>query len=386
MITSNLSDKQRSQQSAPPKNAVPGQHAQQQADNTDLDSASDAETDQEQEALYEKKVYVIDGGQQPLRIDKWMQARIEYATRNKIQKGIDAGFLTVNGKQVKSNYKVRPGDEIVWLHYTNPEYSEIKPEPLPLDIVYEDDTVMVINKAPNMVVHPGVGNYTGTLLNGVAYHLLAQNPDISDETLPRFGLVHRIDKNTTGLIVLAKTAEAASHLAKQFFEHTVTRKYLAVVWGDVKEDEGTINAHIARHERFRKMFTTYPDGDKGKHAITHYKVLQRLNYVSVVECILETGRTHQIRVHMKSIGHTLFNDHEYGGDRILKGTVYTKYKQFVDNCFSICPRCALHAKTLGFVHPKTGERLFFDSPLPEDISGLIDKWTRYIQHRPLEDE
>jgi len=386
MITSNLSDKQRSQQSAPPKNAVPGLHAQQQADNTDLDPASDTETDQEQEALYEKKIYVIDGGQQPLRIDKWMQARIEYATRNKIQKGIDAGFLTVNGKQVKSNYKVRPGDEIVWLHYTNPEYSEIKPEPLPLDIVYEDDTVMVINKAPNMVVHPGVGNYTGTLLNGVAYHLLAQNPDISDETLPRFGLVHRIDKNTTGLIVLAKTAEAASHLAKQFFEHTVTRKYVAVVWGDVKEDEGTINAHIARHERFRKMFTTYPDGDKGKHAITHYKVLQRLNYVSVVECTLETGRTHQIRVHMKSIGHTLFNDHEYGGDRILKGTVYTKYKQFVDNCFSICPRCALHAKTLGFVHPKTGERLFFDSPLPEDISGLIDKWTRYIQHRPLEDE
>lgn len=344
-----------------------------------------SEDDQEQEQLYEKKVYIIDAGQQPLRIDKWMQARIEYATRNKVQKGIEAGFLTVNGKNVKSNYKVRPGDEVIWLHYNNPEYSEILPEPMDLDIVYEDDAVLVINKAPNMVVHPGVGNYTGTLLNGVAYHLQQQNPEISDETLPRFGLVHRIDKNTTGLIVLAKTAAAASHLAKQFFNHTVTRKYVAVVWGDLEEEQGTINAHIARHERFRKMFTTYPDGEKGKHAITHYKVLQRLNYVSVVECVLETGRTHQIRVHMKSIGHTLFNDYEYGGDRILKGTIYTKYKQFVDNCFSICPRCALHAKTLGFVHPVTGQQLFFDSPLPEDMSQLIDKWTRYIQHRPLEE-
>jgi len=396
MIASNLSDKNPDTEASghPLKGgpaSVAGHSTSAGEDNAagmELASTTDSDLDSEQdlEALYEKKIYIIDGGQQPLRIDKWMQARIEYATRSKIQKGIDAGFLTVNGKAVKSNYKVRPGDEVVWLHYSNPEYSEIKPEPLPLDIVYEDDAVMVINKAPNMVVHPGVGNYTGTLLNGVAYHLLQQNPDINDETLPRFGLVHRIDKNTTGLIVLAKTAEAASHLAKQFFEHTVTRKYVAVVWGDVKEDEGTIDAHIARHERLRKMFTTYPDGDKGKHAITHYKILQRLNYVSVVECILETGRTHQIRVHMKSIGHTLFNDHEYGGDRILKGTIYTKYKQFVDNCFELCPRCALHAKTLGFVHPVTKERLFFDSPLPADMEGLIDKWTRYIQHKPLGDD
>lgn len=390
MTASISTDKPSSGPQDPQKPADHAPKAGQAAAGMDKDTAADADSDQdqdqEQEALYERKTYIIDGGQQPLRIDKWMQARIEYATRNKIQKGIDAGFLTVNGKTVKSNYKVRPADEIVWLSYTNPEYSEIKPEPLPLDIVYEDDAVMVINKAPNMVVHPGVGNYSGTLLNGVAYHLQQQNPDITDESLPRFGLVHRIDKNTTGLIVLAKTAEAASHLAKQFFEHTVTRKYVAVVWGDLDQEEGTVNAHIARHERFRKMFTTYPDGDKGKHAITHFKVLERLNYVSVVECVLETGRTHQIRVHMKSIGHTLFNDHEYGGDRILKGTVYTKYKQFVDNCFAICPRCALHAKTLGFVHPASGERLFFDSPLPADMAGLIDKWTRYIQHRPLEED
>lgn len=340
----------------------------------------------EEEALYERKVYLIDGGQQPLRIDKWMQARIEHATRSKIQKGIEAGFLTVNGKNIKSNYKVRPGDEIVWLSYTNPEYSEIKPEPMALEIVYEDDAVMVINKEAGIVVHPGVGHYTGTLLNGVAHHLIQQNPDINDEALPRFGLVHRIDKNTTGLIVLAKTAEAASKLARQFFDHTVTRKYLAVVWGNMEENEGTINVHIARHERQRKMFTTYPEGDKGKHAITHYKVVQQLNYVTVVECILETGRTHQIRVHMKSIGHTLFNDAEYGGDRILKGTIYTKYKQFVENCFGLCPRCALHAKTLGFDHPVTGERMFFDSPLPSDMAALIDKWSHYIQHRPLESE
>ncbi len=337
------------------------------------------------EEFYERKTFIIDKGQEPMRIDKWMQARIENATRSKVQKGIEAGFLTVNGQQVKSNYKIKSGDELVWISVTNPDYSEIKPENIFLDIVYEDDAVMVINKEHNMVVHPGVGNYSGTLLNGVAYHLLQQNPQLIEEDLPRFGLVHRIDKNTTGLIVLAKTAEAASHLAKQFFNHTVIRKYLAVVWGNIEEDDGTIDANIARHERFRKMFTTYPEGDKGKNAITHYKVLQRLNYVSVVECKLETGRTHQIRVHMKSIGHTLFNDWEYGGDRILKGTIYTKYKQFVDNCFAICPRCALHAKTLGFIHPITGKELFFDSDLPHDIQQLIEKWTKYTQHKPLEE-
>jgi 23S rRNA pseudouridine1911/1915/1917 synthase len=329
------------------------------------------------EALYEKSTFIIDKGQEPTRIDKWLQARIEGITRNKIQNGIDNGFLTVNGKVVKSNYRTRPGDEVVYMSFINPDYTELKPEPMNLDIVYEDDAVMVINKPANMVVHPGIGNYTGTLLNGVAHHLLSQNPELNEELLPRFGLVHRIDKNTTGLIVLAKTPEAASHLAKQFFNHTVERKYIALVWGDVAQNEGTIEAHIARHKQHRKMFDAYPEGETGKHAITHYKVLERLNYVSLVSCVLETGRTHQIRVHMKYIGHTLFNDWEYGGDRILKGTIYTKYKQFVDNCFEICPRCALHAATLGFIHPTTGEKIVFESDVPKDMQGVIEKWRGY---------
>jgi 23S rRNA pseudouridine1911/1915/1917 synthase len=239
----------------------------------------------------------------------------------------------------------------------------------------------VINKPPNMVVHPGVGNYSGTLLNGVAYYLKQQQPNIDEDSLPRFGLVHRIDKNTTGLIVLAKTGEAAAHLAKQFFNHTVSRKYVALVWGDVKEDSGTITGHIARHKQNRKMFDVFPEGEIGKHAITHYNVIERFNYVTMVECILETGRTHQIRVHMKHIGHTLFNDFEYGGDRILKGTIYTKYKQFVDNCFEACPRCALHAKTLGFIHPTTGKEIFLESALPTDMENAIAKWRGYISNR-----
>jgi len=287
----------------------------------------------------------------------------------------------VNGKVVKSNYKVKPGDEIVMMSLINPDHTELKAENIPLNIVYEDDAVMVLNKPANMVVHPGVGNFSGTLLNGVAYHLQQQNPQIDEEALPRFGLVHRIDKNTTGLIVLAKTADAAAHLAKQFFNHTVQRKYVALVWGDVQEEAGTIEAHIARHRQYRKMFDAYPDGETGKHAITHYKVLERFNYVTLVECVLETGRTHQIRVHMKHIGHTLFNDWEYGGDKILKGTFYTKYKQFVDNCFALCPRCALHARTLGFIHPVTQKEMFFESPLPDDMAQVIEKWRNYMLHR-----
>lgn len=265
--------------------------------------------------------------------------------------------------------------------FVNPEYSELKVENIPLNIVYDDAEVLVINKPPNMVVHPGVGNHSGTLLNGVAYHLLQQNPNLNEDELPRYGLVHRIDKNTTGLIVLAKTADAAAHLAKQFAAHTVKRKYQALVWGNIESDEGTINAHIARHQQYRKMFTTYPEGDIGKHAITHYKVLERFNYVTLVECVLETGRTHQIRVHMKYIGHTLFNDWEYGGDKILKGTIYTKYKQFVDNCFDVCPRCALHAKTLGFIHPKTNKEMLFESELPQDMQLVIEKWRRYVMNK-----
>ncbi len=333
--------------------------------------------------LYERKSFVIDKGQEPLRIDKWVQQHMTNATRNKIQQAIEAGFITLNGGTVKNNYKVRPGDEILVLSLTNPESIEVKPEPVPLDIIYEDDAVMVLNKPMNMVVHPGVGNYSGTLLNGIAYHLMQQNPGLNDELLPRFGLVHRIDKNTTGLLVCAKTSEAAANLAKQFFNHTVSRKYIALVWGNIEEDEGTIVAHVGRHQRFRKIFDAYPEGEHGKHAITHYKVLERFNYVTLVECVLETGRTHQIRVHMQHIGHTLFNDKDYGGDKILKGTIYTKYKQFVENCFAVCPRSALHAKTLGFKHPVTNKEVFFESPTPDDINSVIEKWRGYVETKKI---
>ncbi|WP_438945091.1 RluA family pseudouridine synthase [Sediminibacterium sp.] len=334
-------------------------------------------SEEQSDALYERKAFIVDTGQEPYRIDKWVQMHMEGSTRNKVQQGIEAGFLTVNGKTVKSNYKIKPGDEIVLMSLVNPEHTILKEEPIPLNIVYEDDALMVINKPANMVVHPGVGNFSGTLLNGVAYYLRQQNPNISEDSLPRFGLVHRIDKNTTGLIVLAKTGEVAANLAKQFFNHTVKRKYTALVWGNMETEEGTINAHIARHKQHRKMFDAYPDGETGKHAITHYKVLERFNYVTLVECHLETGRTHQIRVHMKHIGHTLFNDFEYGGDKILKGTIYARYKQFVDNCFDICNRCALHATTLGFIHPITGKEIFFESELPQDMKQVIEKWRSY---------
>lgn len=341
-------------------------------------------SEEQSESLYERKTFIVDPGQEPFRIDKWIQMHMEGSTRNKIQQAIEAGFLTVNGKNIKSNYKIRPADEIVVMSLINPEHTVLKEEDIPLNIVYEDEAIMVINKPSNMVVHPGVGNFSGTLLNGIAYYLRKQNPSIDEEKLPRFGLVHRIDKNTTGLIVVAKTGEAASHLAKQFFNHTVKRKYLALVWGNIEQSEGTIEAHVARHQQNRKMFDAYPDGEIGKHAITHYKVIEQFNYVTLVECILETGRTHQIRVHMKHLGHTLFNDWEYGGDKILKGTIYTKYKQFVDNCFEVCSRCALHAKTLGFVHPITQKEVFFESPLPEDMTNVIAKWRNYSLHRNAE--
>jgi 23S rRNA pseudouridine1911/1915/1917 synthase len=250
-----------------------------------------------------------------------------------------------------------------------------------LKIVYEDDDVLVIDKDPGMVVHPGSGNPSGTLVNAVAFHLKKQNPQINEETLARFGLVHRIDKNTSGLLVMAKTPKAMTDLAKQFFDHTVHRRYVALVWGDFEEDEGTIIAHVGRHQRFRKLFTAYPEGEHGKEAITHYKVLERFNYVTLVECRLETGRTHQIRVHMQYTGHPLFNDDTYGGDKIVKGTVFTKYKQFVENCFALCPRHALHAQQLGFIHPVTKKQMTFESPLPEDMNSVIEKWRRYSEAR-----
>ncbi len=334
-------------------------------------------TQDNNDELYERFSITIDKGQEPLRIDKFLMQRLEGATRNKLQQSINLGMVTVNGKEVKPNYKVKPGDSVIIFSDMSPEETDIVPEKLNLDIAYEDADLIIINKPAGMVVHPGSGNYSGTLLNGISWYLQQQTPGISEDALPRFGMVHRIDKNTSGLLVLAKTDKAMRHLAKQFFDHTISRKYVALVWGDIAEDEGTIIAHVGRHKRFRKLFEAYPEGDHGKEAITHYRVLERFGYVTLVECILETGRTHQIRVHMKHIGHPLFNDDFYGGDKIVKGTVYSKYKQFVDNCFDICKRQALHAKTLGFVHPVTGKNVLFETPMPPDMATLIEKWRKY---------
>lgn len=314
-------------------------------------------------------------GQMMMRIDKYLMNIVERATRNKIQMAIDEGLILVNNNIVKSNYKVRPGDEIVVFDNRRPENLDVIPEKMDLDIVYEDDDVMIINKPAGMVVHPGCGNYSGTLVNGLAYYLKVE--DIENAELPRVGLVHRIDKDTTGLLVIAKNSAAMSNLGAQFKKHTVHRRYIALVWGNVEQDEGTIIANVGRNLRFRKMMATFPDGDYGKEAITHYKVLERFNYVTLLEMRLETGRTHQIRIHMKSIGHPLFNDGTYGGDSIVKGTVFTKYKQFVENCFKILPRHALHAKELGFTHPTTNEWIQFNSELPDDMKQVIEKWRTY---------
>jgi 23S rRNA pseudouridine1911/1915/1917 synthase len=327
------------------------------------------------EAPVERLRIVTDRRQEPLRIDKFLMNRIEHATRNKIQQALDAGFILVNGEAVKSNYKIRPGDEIVVFETRSTESTEVIPEDIPLNVVFEDEELMIINKPAGMVVHPGNGNYRGTLVNALAFYLNKENIDTT--ALPRVGLVHRIDKNTSGLIVIGKTEQAMTKLAAQFKKHTVHRRYIALVWGDVQDDEGTIIAHIGRDQRHRKQMDAFPDGEHGKEAITHYKVLERFNYVTLVELRLETGRTHQIRVHMKHIGHPLFNDSTYGGDRIVKGTVFTKYKQFVDNCFKVLQRHALHAKELGMKHPATGEWIQFDSELPKDIHEVIEKWRTY---------
>ncbi len=331
------------------------------------------------EELYERMSLVVDRGQEPMRLDKFLVARIENASRNKVQQSIESGRVLINGKQVQSNHKIKPGEEIVVYSDKEVQGEDIIPEQMPLNIEYEDDDILIINKPVGLVVHPASGNPSGTLINGVAWHLLQQNKDLNTDVLPRFGLVHRIDKNTSGLMVLAKTEKAVSSLAKEFFDHTIKRQYVALVWGDVAEDSGTVIAHIGRHQRFRKIFDAYPDGEYGKEAITHYKVLERLGYVTVVQCQLETGRTHQIRVHMKHIGHPLFSDELYGGDRIVKGTVFSKYKQFVDNCFSICPRHALHARTIGFIHPRTRQPIQFESQIPADMQQLIDKWRNYVK-------
>lgn len=335
------------------------------------------------EELYERMNLIVDKGQEPIRIDKFLVARIEHASRNKVQHAIESGRVLINGKQVTSNYKIKPGEEIIVYSDKEVQGEEIIPEKLPLDIVFEDEDILIINKPVGLVVHPASGNRSGTLINGVAYHLQQQNSSINENTLPRFGLVHRIDKNTSGLMVLAKTEKAVASLAKEFFHHTIHRQYIALVWGDVTNDAGTIRAHVGRHKRFRKMFDAYPDGDAGKDAITHYKVLERFGYVTLIQCVLETGRTHQIRVHMKFLGHPLFNDEIYGGDRIVKGTVFSKYKQFVENCFEICPRHALHAKTIGFIHPRTRQKVEFNSDIPDDMKTVIDKWKGYVEAKKM---
>ncbi|HOF46315.1 MAG TPA: RluA family pseudouridine synthase, partial [Bacteroidales bacterium] len=290
----------------------------------------------------------------------------------------------VNGKPVKQNYRVKPFDVISILMPYPPREIEIIPENIPLDIVYEDDDIIIINKNAGLVVHPGYGNYTGTLVNALTYYFLNKIDNQGNPINPL--LVHRIDKDTSGLLLVAKSEYAQIKLANDFYHHTIHRKYYALVWGDFKEDEGTVTAHIGRNPKDRLVMTVFPDGESGKHAVTHYKVVERFGYVTLIECQLETGRTHQIRVHLKSIRHPLFNDATYGGDRILKGTTFTKYRQFIQNCFKLLPRQALHAKSLGFTHPITGKQLFFDSPLPEDMQAVIDKWRNYSQHKKYEEE
>ena len=329
--------------------------------------------------LHEHFAFDIDVGQEPLRIDKFLMNRIENATRNKIQKAAKEGSIRVNGIIVKSSYKVKKGDKIRIL-FTHPPYENLlTPENIDLDVKYEDDSIIVINKKSGMVVHPGHGNYSGTLINGLLYHF----DNLPNNTSNRPGLVHRIDKDTSGLLVIAKTEKSMTILAKQFFKKSVEREYLALVWGDVKNDEGEINAPIGRNPKNRLQMIVYEELEGGKDAITNYKVIERFGYVTLVSCKLKTGRTHQIRVHMKYIGHTLFNDERYGGNKILKGTVYSKYKQFVENCFDMLPRQALHAKTLGFIHPKTNENVLFDSDIPVDMNSVIEKWRGYSKHKNL---
>jgi 23S rRNA pseudouridine1911/1915/1917 synthase len=332
--------------------------------------------DIENDDLYEHYRFTASEGQEPLRVDKFLMNFIENATRSKIQQAAKAGNVLVNDIAIKSNHKVKPNDVVrVVLAYPPPEKLLVA-EDIPLDIVYEDEEVIVVNKPAGMVVHPGHGNYSGTLVNGLIHHI----ENLPTNSSERPGLVHRIDKDTSGLLVVAKTEFAMANLSKQFFDRTTERLYYALVWGHVEDDEGTIEGNIGRSFKNRLQMDVFPDGDFGKHAVTHYKVLERLTYVTLVQCKLETGRTHQIRAHFKHIGHTLFNDERYGGNDILKGTTFTKYKQFVNNCFKVLPRQALHAKTLGFKHPTTGEFMKFNSDIPEDITDCLDKWRTYSEN------
>ena len=343
----------------------------------DIEDADVEEIVGQEQDIYEHFRFVVDKGQALVRIDKYLVNCMAATSRNRIQEAADVGHIRVNDKPVKSNYRVKPFD-IITIHLAYPpSHFEIVPQDIPIDIVYEDDDIILVNKQPGLVVHPGFGNFDGTLLNAIAWHL-KDHPEF-DPNDSRIGLVHRIDKDTSGLLLIAKTEHAKMHLGKQFFDKTTHRRYFAMVWGNVKEDEGTITGDLARDPRDRMQFTVFPEGQNpyAKHAVTHYKVVERLGFVTLVECRLETGRTHQIRVHMKHIGHTLFNDERYGGNVILRGSTSAYYKLFVKNCFFACPRQALHAKTLGFVHPTTGEYMHFDSELPHDLQELIRMWREY---------
>ena len=332
-----------------------------------------------EDELFEHHRMVADKGQEPLRVDKFLLNRLEGTSRNKIQQAAVDGYIRVNDKAVKSNYKVKPHDVVTVVFKNPPREIELIPEDIPLDIVYEDTDIVVLNKEAGMVVHPGFGNYSGTLVNALAFHFKDLPANGGDKTRP--GLVHRIDKNTTGLMVIAKNETAMTSLSKQFYDRTIDRRYNALVWGELKEEEGSIDGHIGRSLKNRKVMTVFPEGEYGKHAKTHYKVLERFGYISLVECKLETGRTHQIRVHFQHIKHPLFNDFEYGGDKILKGTTFSKYKQFVENCFRMIPRQSLHAKSLSFIHPATKEWMTFDSELPQDMNSVIEKWRNYAIHK-----
>lgn len=329
------------------------------------------------------QVIAVDRKQSPIRIDKFLMDRLERTSRNRVQNAIRSGAILVDGKEVKPNYKIRPGEEISVVIPRPPgEGAKVAPQQIPLDIRYEDEDLLVLYKPAGMVVHPGIGHPRNTLVNALAFHFGEQNlPVMDDNQSDRLGLVHRIDKNTSGLLVVAKSDYAMTHLAKQFYYHTIERTYNALVWGEPEEDAGTIIGNVGRHPRFRQKFTVFPDGEAGKWAVTHYKVLERLYYVSLIQCNLETGRTHQIRVHMEFLGHPLFNDERYGGDRIVKGTIFSKYKMFVENTFSIMPRHALHAKSLGFIHPRTGKEMYFESDLPLDFQDALDRWRRYVAGR-----
>ena len=338
----------------------------------------------EEQEFYEHFRLTVDKGQGLLRIDKFLMSRIENASRNKIQNAAKAENIIVNGKAVKQNYRVKPGDVISIVMAQPPREIELLPENIPITIVYEDEHLIIVNKKAGMVVHPGYGNYTGTLVNALIYHIKEISQIKNQEDRP--GLVHRIDKNTSGILIVAKSELVQTRMAKMFFDKTIDRIYHALVWGDFAEDSGTITGHIGRSLKDRKVMHVFPDGEYGKHAVTHFKVLERFGYVTLVECKLETGRTHQIRAHFKYIGHPLFNDDTYGGNMVLKGTTFAKYKQFVQNCFELAPRHCLHAKSLGFNHPITKKYMFFDSEIPEDMQGVIDKWRHYVKFKELEGE